>query len=372
MDTSFSSTAGSSSSTSSSAPASPNLFRRISSKLKNVTAIDDSDSASDDDIVDPIEANSASQPHIPNLERGTETDNAHPPSRTSQDAPIQPVIGGQRLGGLNLGDDRDFEAVIRGASLGNFMEDFLVNPIPIGQEVKCTIIRRKEGMEKLFPVYELLIEENENTCVFALSARKRKKSKSSNYVISTAPFVSTKLKGNVVGKVRSNFLGTSFSVFDNGGNPTKQKSDSATIRQELGAVLYEPNVLGFKGPRKMKVILPAMMKDGKRVEIRPRHEGESLSERAKTGMDQDIVVLQNKTPQWNEDTQSFVLNFNSRVLLASVKNFQIVHDDDLDYIIMQFGRVNENRFALDFRYPLSAVQAFAIALTSFDAKLACE
>lgn len=42
----------------------------------------------------------------------------------------------------------------------------------------------------------------------------------------------------------------------------------------------------------------------------------------------DIVELHNKTPVWNEDTQSYVLNFHGRVTQASVKNFQIVHSND--------------------------------------------
>jgi len=92
----------------------------------------------------------------------------------------------------------------------------------------------------------------------------------------------------------------------------------------------------------------------------------------KNGDHRDILVLHNKSPQWNEETQSYVLNFSGRVTLASVKNFQIVHDNDLDYIIMQFGRVSEDSFTMDFMYPMCPIQAFAIALTSFDAKLACE
>lgn len=53
-------------------------------------------------------------------------------------------------------------------------------------------------------------------------------------------------------------------------------------------------------------------------------------------------------------------NINSRMVLAA------------DYIIMQFGRVAEDVFTMDFRYPMCAVQAFAVALSSFDGKLACE
>ena len=39
---------------------------------------------------------------------------------------------------------------------------------------------------------------------------------------------------------------------------------------------------------------------------------------------------------------------------------------------MQFGRVQDDVFTMDFQYPMSPLQAFGIALTSFDAKLACE
>lgn len=86
----------------------------------------------------------------------------------------------------------------------------------------------------------------------------------------------------------------------------------------------------------------------------------------------NIVELHNKTPVWNEETQSYVLNFHGRVTQASVKNFQLVHDSDPDYIVMQFGRISEDVFTMDFRYPLCALQAFAIALSSFDGKIACE
>ena len=41
--------------------------------------------------------------------------------------------------------------------------------------------------------------------------------------------------------------------------------------------------------------------------------------------------------------------FNNSNIQASVKNFQIVHDSDTEYIIMQFGRVAEDIFTMDYR-----------------------
>ncbi len=35
-------------------------------------------------------------------------------------------------------------------------------------------------------------------------------------------------------------------------------------------------------------------------------------------------------------------------------------------------QVGKDKFTMDFAYPLTALQAFAICLTSFDSKLACE
>ncbi|KAJ3130349.1 hypothetical protein HK098_002578 [Nowakowskiella sp. JEL0407] len=255
--------------------------------------------------------------------------------------------------------------------LSNLLEkrNWAERPVPQGPPIYCYVTRRKEGVDKLYPQYDFYIEEpGGGLPTFIMSARKRKKSSSSCYIISTLPLDDEK---SVIGKVRSNFIGTSFVIYDNGNGHSKASSDPAELRQELGVVHYEPNILGFKGPRKMSVILPGMKKDGQRVEIRPNNDKDTLIERSLRG-DREILTLHNKQPQWNDDTQSFVLNFNGRVSMASVKNFQIVHDDDMEYIIMQFGRVAPDRFTIDFRYPMSPLQAFAIALTSFDAKLACE
>lgn len=41
-----------------------------------------------------------------------------------------------------------------------------------------------------------------------------------------------------------------------------------------------------------------------------------------------LVDLKNKTPVWNEESQSYVLNFHGRVTQASVKNFQVIHESD--------------------------------------------
>ncbi|KAF9967219.1 hypothetical protein BGZ70_010373 [Mortierella alpina] len=266
----------------------------------------------------------------------------------------------------------------------------------------CRIVRKNEGMDKrMYPTYELYLEEpTTQGRVFLLRATKKKRSRGSYYAITSDmdnlseedPRASD-IKYGVLGKLRSNFLGTAFNVYSNGRNPfsggengaqtaaattttTAQmsaaevelkkikdnKNKSLPVRQELGAVIYNPNVLGLKGPRKMTILMNTMTSEGHMVEHRPTQAKDTLIGRMTSGDTTDLLVLRNKSPQWND----------GRVSLASVKNFQIVHDNDLDYIIMQFGRTSQDNFTMDCQYPMTPFQAFAFAHTSFDAKLACE
>ncbi|KAH7036907.1 hypothetical protein BKA57DRAFT_170081 [Linnemannia elongata] len=286
----------------------------------------------------------------------------------------------------------------------------------------CRIVRKNEGVDKrMYPTYELTLEEPSRASrVRLLRATKKKRSRGSYYAITSdmdhhpADYDRKASDENygVLGKLRSNFLGTAFNVYSNGRNPFSGNAAAAQaaaeaeghssgisnnsasngagggarvaldqktkaelrnpVRQELGAVIYNPNVLGLKGPRKMTILMNTMTAEGDMVERRPTQAKDTLIGRMTDRDMTDLLVLRNKSPQWNDDTNSFVLNFGGRVSLASVKNFQIVHDNDLDYIIMQFGKTAQDNFTMDCQYPMTPFQAFAFALTSFDAKLACE
>merc|ERR1712182_170386 len=78
----------------------------------------------------------------------------------------------------------------------------------------------------------------------------------------------------------------------------------------------------------------------------------------------------NKQPKWNDQVGAYVLNFNGRVTRASVKNFQLCNvARDPDLVVMQFGRVGKDAFTMDYQHPLCGLQAFGIALSSFDYKI---
>ncbi len=82
--------------------------------------------------------------------------------------------------------------------------------------VHCRIHRGKSS--KMYPKYQLVLESGTQ---FLMSARKRKKSKSSNYILSFDQEDTARFSANFAGKVRANFLGTEFVVFDKGQKPQK-------------------------------------------------------------------------------------------------------------------------------------------------------
>lgn len=235
---------------------------------------------------------------------------------------------------------------------------------------------------------------------------------------------------------RSNFLGTKFIIYDTQppynnaqlsppGRSKRFYSKKVSPKVPTGSyniaqVTYELNVLGTRGPRRMHCTMHSIpassLEPGGFVpgqpELLPRsledsfrsisfsksidHSTEFSSARfsdivgPRDGEDEGKerpLILRNKAPRWHEQLQCWCLNFRGRVTVASVKNFQLIAatqpaagaptpsqppQSDHDKIILQFGKVGKDMFTMDYRYPLSAFQAFAICLSSFDTKLACE
>ena len=281
------------------------------------------------------------------------------------------------------------------------MREFLTSPCPKeAGTIQCYIRRHKVGAKKsLFPEYRVYLKEGDT---FLLTSKKRKNKKTANYLISMGRNDFDKASDNIIGKLRSNFLGTEFQIYDAGRNPNSstayfdERSD-VPIRSELGAVVYSSNLIGSRGPRQMQVCINRIDDDtGKSTKAwQPAHRDEEMIQCFKHRVPaalRHLVVLENKEPQWNEDLGAHVLNFNGRVTQASVKNFQLIdksthhHEEGRldkrgkanngasksDAVILQFGRVAKDEFTLDFQWPLTPVQAFAIALSSCDGKLACD
>ncbi|KAE8736019.1 Tubby-like F-box protein 11 [Hibiscus syriacus] len=253
---------------------------------------------------------------------------------------------------------------------------------------------------------------------FLLAARKCRRPTCTDYIISLQAEDISKGSNAYVGRLRSNFLGTKFSVFDGqpphaGAKMGKSKSSRlANLKQvsprvpsgnyPMAHISYELNTLGSRGPRRMQCsmnTIPATsigpgglaptQAEFSLNNVNPSpsnpifHSKSASLENFLSGplsyQKNGGLVMTNKAPRWHEQLQCWCLNFHGRVTVASVKNFQLVASPEdgpagpeHNKIILQFGKVGKDLFTMDYQYPISAFQAFAICLSSFDTKIACE
>ncbi|KAK6792287.1 hypothetical protein RDI58_011368 [Solanum bulbocastanum] len=303
--------------------------------------------------------------------------------------------------------------------------------------IQCFIRRDKSKLTyQLFLCLSpaLLVENGK----FLLSAKRNRRTTCTEYIISMNADNISRSNSSYIGKLRSNFLGTKFIIYD-----TQPPYNSSSISPPSGSrrfyskkvspkvptgtyniaqVSYELNVLGTRGPRRMNCVMHSIpvssLEPGGTVPGQPEllppnledsFRSMSFSKSIDTSTEfnsarfsdiggpsevdeegkSSVLVLRNKAPRWHEQLQCWCLNFRGRVTVASVKNFQLIaatqraagaptpaqpaqSSSDQDKIILQFGKVGKDMFTMDYRYPLSAFQAFAICLSSFDTKLACE
>ncbi|XP_034702084.1 tubby-like F-box protein 8 [Vitis riparia] len=311
----------------------------------------------------------------------------------------------------------------------------LKQPGPRDGTIQCFIKRDKSNLTyHLFLCLSpaLLVENGK----FLLSAKRNRRTTCTEYVISMDAENISRSSSTYIGKLRSNFLGTKFIIYDTqpphtcahipppGRTSKRFYSKKVSPKVPTGSyniahITYELNVLGTRGPRRMHCTMhsiPASSLDAGgsvpgQPELLPRALEDSFrSISFSNSLDHSVefsssrfsevcgpcddeegkarpLVLKNKAPRWHEQLQCWCLNFRGRVTVASVKNFQLIAatqpaagaptpsqpaPPEHDKIILQFGKVGKDMFTMDYRYPLSAFQAFAICLSSFDTKLACE
>ncbi|KAG6790390.1 hypothetical protein POTOM_006543 [Populus tomentosa] len=228
---------------------------------------------------------------------------------------------------------------------------------------------------------------------FLLAARRYRHGVHTEYIISLDAGDLSQGSNAYVGKLSSDFLGTNFTIYDSqpphsGAKPSSSRASRRFASKqispqvpagnfEVGQVSYKFNLLKSRGPRRMVCSLKCPVSQETTIVENVDSSKMMQLESASSG----YTVLRNKAPRWHEHLQCWCLNFHGRVTVASVKNFQLVATldqsqpggkGDEETVLLQFGKVGDDTFTMDYRQPLSAFQAFAMCLTSFGTKLACE
>ena len=238
--------------------------------------------------------------------------------------------------------------------------------------IKLTINRKKGGFAKMSPKY-FLYDENKTT--FLLNAKKKVANKTSNYLISLEQNVFNKNSFTFIGKVRSNHNKSKYLIYDNGENIDRnKKAEDEQARCELGYVAYFQGKNKAPCMRNLEFIIPNIDSNSDPIKFQPTSQAESLAQKCTQEDISSMIVFETQKPYWNEELQKHMMSFSERVKEPSVKNFQLKYKriegpentEEKDDILLEFGRIDKDNFALTLKYPFSIMNAFGLALSTFD------
>ncbi|GKB55086.1 tubby-like F-box protein 3 [Tanacetum coccineum] len=180
---------------------------------------------------------------------------------------------------------------------------------------------------------------------FLLAARRFRRAKCTDYIISFSPEDISEESSTYMGK--SKFLGTKFTVYD-----------SSAGSYPVSSISYEVNA---EGPR-MQCVLNSIPANAIETGLGPTPTEFHLS---------NVDHFHSHSLLWCGGC----INFS--VTASSLKKLQLITSSENESgmqenknVILQYGKVGKDLFTVDYQYPISAFQAFAICLSSFDTKLA--
>lgn len=265
--------------------------------------------------------------------------------------PIGPTEGNQKWNSMDKLDD--------------FLEDYhktesysfrVTKPVPREIICRCRVVL----------VNKFHIVLTSETGRFILSASRRHKSRSSYYAITGDPGGYTGMDNPLyIGKLRSNFVGSEYRLFSPGSNPSKTLIPP--LRSELLAIRYRNKLIhqsSKKGPRRMTVCMRSI-----------DNSISSYSSEDLINATRKFAILEPESGiESYANVDPYILPFPSdRVKISSVKNLILSHAfSNADSFVLVFGKREKGMFSLDFGFPFSPLQAFAVALSSLDFKLCSE
>mmetsp|Transcript_18881 Transcript_18881/g.18190 ORF Transcript_18881/g.18190 Transcript_18881/m.18190 type:complete len:597 (+) Transcript_18881:44-1834(+) len=305
------------------------------------------------------------------------------------------------------------------------LRGFVLLPCEVGITTRCYIERTKGPGNMFSPIYSLCADLEDGTGRELMVCRKVLQSMSSHYVFSLKSEDLYRKRDQrsrlFLGKLRST-SSSEYVLYDNGmirstadrdddnehdgddqpdnkGGEAGNPDEVSLFRKEVAVIHYNtkkrPAPLGVRGcevcisskgsDEAVDTLRNADAKDsGSYVPGQCLQQPfEKIRDAGKQNqmMAKKCYVMHEKTSRY-DPLSSCLVDFKGRANMASVKNFQLVEsyctntdarkDQETDAdtpFILQVGKTTDECFNMDYRHPLSMMQAFAIAIARFDAKL---
>ena len=283
----------------------------------------------------------------------------------------------------------------------------VLRPFKTNQMIHCLLRRSTKGvLGKLTPTYTLYLQDEKwNTIGTMMMIQKKRKSRTPYYAFFDMTKGSvgkqfSKKSGNYLGKLRSNYGGSECTLFGPETVPSghvairfcKNKQDLISKAQgnsdpramrvllplvEAGEADGTPPCIGTNGDTMLEILqAQADFEETEQLGLNAMRRRRNPDEKKYNDGNEQYSLLGNKLPVFSRG--SYRLNFGGRVTLPSVKNFQLVKMSNvieenmnvdvtnLDDVLLQFGRVGDDDFHLDYRAPMTAFQAMGIVLAQFN------
>ncbi|XP_058195759.1 tubby-like protein 8 isoform X1 [Rhododendron vialii] len=279
----------------------------------------------------------------------------------------------------NIWDYSDSEAAPASSWAALPNRSLLCRPLPVDIG-KCTCVIVKEASPEGLAggtLYSLYTNEGKGRQdrKLAVAHHRRHNGRSEFVVAQNMKGIFSSLDDSFIGIVTANLMGSKYHVWDQ-GNPHSSSKQSKDSKPPLAVVSFVPTIATWTGSyRSMRVWIS-------------KHQSMLLKSTSQVqhvaGLPKDwegkankVHQLFSRIPHYNNQlSKQYELDYRDRTqvglrIQSSVKNFQLILEENGKQTILQLGRVAKSKYVMDYRYPLTGFQAFCICLASIDSKLCC-
>ncbi|KAI5073031.1 hypothetical protein GOP47_0011044 [Adiantum capillus-veneris] len=272
-------------------------------------------------------------------------------------------------------DDPDCDVAPASAwsALGN--RYLLCRPLPLDVgRCACYILHEREPGADGPIVYSLYTDEGHGRQDRRLAvARHRRRSGRSEFFIGQngAGTSHAKREESFLGRVSANIVGSRYHIWDEATTSVRKFQGS---RQLLGVIMFEPTVATLTGTfRVMRVYVPKYQ--SLHLSNTTQHEPIGLASNWEENMGKTHELC-SRRPYYNREMRRYELDYRDRTrsgyrVQTSSKNFQLIMEEHGKQVILLHGKVGNSKYIMEYRFPLTAYQAFGICLASIDSKLCC-
>ena len=224
------------------------------------------------------------------------------------------------------------------------IKDFFYSRFEKDQFLHCLITKQKQS----YLVY------TEETGSFFIAAISENAKLNKNYgIFFDRNFDKESKLGSLHGAVGKK----EFVLYDCGVSPKEVGLFKKVEERELRRYLLKINFLSDKVFRHAKIYLPKTPPNANFFYNKRKDKKDKetyFSDREK------IIEIENDFPEYNIWKNKYIYSFSNRVKESSEKNFKVSFEK---MPCLECGKINESSYTMDFGYPFSPVEAFAVCLS---------